>query len=110
MMSQHKISPEQIEKEQIYNEMGLTDEEYQLAKDLLKRRPNYTETGILSAIATNHRNHYLKGSQRKEAMFYKDLVKVLGLLILAIIKQLFLKLKVIIVRLLSSHLKVQQQV
>ena len=32
MMSQHKISPEQIEKEQIYNEMGLTDEEYQLAK------------------------------------------------------------------------------
>ena len=43
-------------------------------------------------------------------MFYKDLVKVLGLLILEIIKQLFLKLKVITVRLLSSHLKVQQQV
>ena len=54
MMSQHKISPEQIEKEQIYNEMGLTDEEYQLAKDLLKRRPNYTETGIFSAMWSEH--------------------------------------------------------
>ena len=53
-MSQHKISPEQIEKEQIYKEMGLTDEEYQLAKDLLKRRPNYTETGIFSAMWSEH--------------------------------------------------------
>ncbi|MEC1638079.1 phosphoribosylformylglycinamidine synthase subunit PurL [Schinkia azotoformans] len=54
MMSQHKISPERIEKEQIYKEMGLTDEEYQLAKDLLKRRPNYTETGIFSAMWSEH--------------------------------------------------------
>ncbi|EKN68112.1 phosphoribosylformylglycinamidine synthase subunit PurL [Schinkia azotoformans] len=53
-MSQHKISPERIEKEQIYKEMGLTDEEYQLAKDLLKRRPNYTETGIFSAMWSEH--------------------------------------------------------
>lgn len=53
-MSQHKISPEQIEQEQIYKEMGLTDEEYQMAKDLLKRRPNYTETGIFSAMWSEH--------------------------------------------------------
>lgn len=53
-MSQHNISPEQIENEQIYKEMGLTDEEYQLAKKLLKRQPNYTETGIFSAMWSEH--------------------------------------------------------
>ena len=53
-MSQHNISPEQIEKEQIYKEMGLSDEEYQLAKKLLKRQPNYTETGIFSAMWSEH--------------------------------------------------------
>ena len=35
-MSQHNISPEQIENEQIYKEMGLSDEEYQLAKKSIK--------------------------------------------------------------------------
>ena len=35
-MTQHNISPEQIENEQIYKEMGLSDEEYQLAKKLLR--------------------------------------------------------------------------
>ena len=53
-MTQHNISPEQIEKEQIYKEMGLSDEEYQLAKKLLKRLPNYTETGIFSAMWSEH--------------------------------------------------------
>ena len=53
-MTQHNISPEQIENEQIYKEMGLSDEEYQLAKKLLKRQPNYTETGIFSAMWSEH--------------------------------------------------------
>src|SRR5690606_9775805 len=53
-MSQHKISPEQIEEQQLYKEMGLSDKEYQLVKDLLKRRPNYTETGIFSAMWSEH--------------------------------------------------------
>ena len=35
-MTQHNISPEQIENEQIYKEMGLSDEEYQLAKKSIK--------------------------------------------------------------------------
>ena len=53
-MTQHNISPEQIENEQIYKEMGLSDEEYQLAKKLLSRQPNYTETGIFSAMWSEH--------------------------------------------------------
>ena len=53
-MTQHNISPEQIENEKIYKEMGLSDEEYKLAKKLLKRHPNYTETGIFSAMWSEH--------------------------------------------------------
>ena len=53
-MTQHNISPEQIENEKIYKEMGLSDEEYQLAKKLLGRQPNYTETGIFSAMWSEH--------------------------------------------------------
>ena len=53
-MTQHNISPEQIENEKIYKEMGLSDEEYKLAKKLLKRQPNYTETGIFSAMWSEH--------------------------------------------------------
>ena len=53
-MTQHNISPEQIENEQIYKEMGLSDEEYKLAKKLLGRQPNYTETGIFSAMWSEH--------------------------------------------------------
>lgn len=53
-MSQHYISPEQIEEQKLYREMGLTDEEYELAKKLLKRRPNYTEAGIFSAMWSEH--------------------------------------------------------
>ena len=53
-MTQHNISPEQIENEKIYKEMGLSDEEYQLAKKLLNRQPNYTETGIFSAMWSEH--------------------------------------------------------
>ena len=53
-MTQHNISPEQIENEKIYKEMGLSDEEYKLAKKLLGRQPNYTETGIFSAMWSEH--------------------------------------------------------
>ena len=35
-MTQHNISPEQIENEQIYKEMGLSDEEYQLSEEIIK--------------------------------------------------------------------------
>lgn len=51
---QNTISPETVESEQIYKEMGLSDSEYKLAKELLGRQPNYTETGIFSVMWSEH--------------------------------------------------------
>ncbi|MGM8364031.1 phosphoribosylformylglycinamidine synthase subunit PurL [Virgibacillus sp. W0181] len=48
------ITPEQIEREQLYKEMGLSDEEYNMAKDVMNRLPNYTETGIFSVMWSEH--------------------------------------------------------
>lgn len=53
-MSNHKIKPEQIEAEKVYQEMGLTDEEFQLAKEKMNRLPNYAETGIFSVMWSEH--------------------------------------------------------
>ncbi|GAA0362349.1 phosphoribosylformylglycinamidine synthase subunit PurL [Bacillus horti] len=54
-MSQYKEpTPEQIEEQRIYTEMGLTDEEFELVKKLLGRRPNYTETGLYSVMWSEH--------------------------------------------------------
>lgn len=50
----HTIEPEQIEARKLYQEMGLTDEEYDRMKTILKRRPNYTETGIFSVMWSEH--------------------------------------------------------
>lgn len=47
-------SPEEVEKNRIFAEMGLTDEEYELIKDILKRKPNFTETGIFSVMWSEH--------------------------------------------------------
>ncbi|MGM8212085.1 phosphoribosylformylglycinamidine synthase subunit PurL [Virgibacillus sp. W0430] len=48
------ITPEQIERDQLYKEMGLTTEEYEMAKRVLNRLPNYTETGIFSVMWSEH--------------------------------------------------------
>lgn len=54
-MSQYKEpTPEQIEEQKIYAEMGLTDEEFERVKQLLGRRPNYTETGLYSVMWSEH--------------------------------------------------------
>lgn len=50
----HTIQPERIETEKIYRNMGLSDEEYEMAKKILKRYPNYTETGIFSVMWSEH--------------------------------------------------------
>lgn len=47
-------SPETIEKDKLYLEMGLTDKEYQSIIRILERRPNYTETGIFSVMWSEH--------------------------------------------------------
>ena len=50
----HTIQPKQIEEEKLYRDMGLSDDEYEMAKNILKRQPNYTETGIFSVMWSEH--------------------------------------------------------
>lgn len=47
-------SPEQIKQEKRYQEMGLTDEEFALAEELLGRPLNFTETGLFSVMWSEH--------------------------------------------------------
>ena len=52
---QHKEpTPEEIKKQKIYREMGLTDEEFEKVIGILGREPNYTETGIFSVMWSEH--------------------------------------------------------
>src|SRR5699024_12714494 len=44
----------QVETEQLYKEMGLSEEEYNRAKEIMGRQPNYTETGIFSVMWAEH--------------------------------------------------------
>src|SRR5699024_3576680 len=53
-MNSETISPEQLENEKRYREMGLSDEEYVRIKDLLHRRPNSVETGVYTAMWSEH--------------------------------------------------------
>ncbi|MDL4842018.1 phosphoribosylformylglycinamidine synthase subunit PurL [Aquibacillus rhizosphaerae] len=54
MLQAPEISPELIEKDGLYREMGITDEEFQLVKKILGRLPNFTETGIFSVMWSEH--------------------------------------------------------
>ncbi|MEJ6400464.1 phosphoribosylformylglycinamidine synthase subunit PurL [Nicoliella lavandulae] len=55
MQKQVELSPEQIRDQKIYREWGLTDGEYDLiATKLLKRLPNFTETGLYSGMWSEH--------------------------------------------------------
>lgn len=54
MLSTRDISPEEVESEKLYKDMGLNDQEYDMVKDILKRRPNFTETGIFSVMWSEH--------------------------------------------------------
>src|SRR5690625_850031 len=49
-----EITPEQVEREKLYLEMGLSEEEFERAKEIMKRLPNYTETGIFSVMWSEH--------------------------------------------------------
>ncbi|WP_249871749.1 phosphoribosylformylglycinamidine synthase subunit PurL [Oceanobacillus saliphilus] len=54
MQQTHDISPEQIERDKLYREMGLSDQEFDMVKDIMKRLPNFTETGIFSVMWSEH--------------------------------------------------------
>ncbi|OCA82940.1 phosphoribosylformylglycinamidine synthase subunit PurL [Pseudobacillus wudalianchiensis] len=47
-------SPSQIKEQKIYHEMGMTDEEFAKAEQILGRTPNYTETGLFSVMWSEH--------------------------------------------------------
>ncbi|MCH7323063.1 phosphoribosylformylglycinamidine synthase subunit PurL [Solibacillus sp. MA9] len=47
-------SPEQIKEQRLYADMGMTDEEFDLAIEKLGRIPNWTETGLFSVMWSEH--------------------------------------------------------
>ena len=54
MTEKGQPTPEQIEKEKIYSQMGMTNEEFFLVKERLGRLPNYTELGLFSVMWSEH--------------------------------------------------------
>lgn len=51
---EHDFDPKTIESDNLYRDLGLTDDEFTKVKELLGRLPNYTETGIFSAMWSEH--------------------------------------------------------
>ncbi|WEV61308.1 phosphoribosylformylglycinamidine synthase subunit PurL [Streptococcaceae bacterium ESL0729] len=55
MVKMIEPTAEEIRDKKIYAEWGLTDEEYRMiSEDILKRLPNYTETGLFSVMWSEH--------------------------------------------------------
>ena len=47
-------SIEEIKLEKLYQDMGLSDEEYNKVREILGREPNFTEVGIFSVMWSEH--------------------------------------------------------
>ena len=47
-------NPEQIKEQKLYQQMGLSDEEFTMIESILGRTPNYTETGLFSVMWSEH--------------------------------------------------------
>ncbi|WP_392455873.1 phosphoribosylformylglycinamidine synthase subunit PurL [Chryseomicrobium aureum] len=45
---------EQVKEMKLYSQMGMSDEEFELATSILGRTPNYTETGLFSVMWSEH--------------------------------------------------------
>ncbi|MGK0551549.1 phosphoribosylformylglycinamidine synthase subunit PurL [Enterococcus faecalis] len=55
MNSYQEPTPQMIKDQRIYAQWGLTDEEYRyIEKSILKRLPNYTETGLFAVMWSEH--------------------------------------------------------
>src|SRR3954463_1581780 len=54
MSAKHEPNAQQIKDEQLYLQMGMTDEEFERAEKMHGRLPNYTETGLFSALWSEH--------------------------------------------------------
>lgn len=54
MSAMHEPNENQIKEEKLYQQMGMTDEEFASVEEILGRLPNYTETGLFSALWSEH--------------------------------------------------------
>ena len=54
MLLKHEPRPDQVKAEKLYQQMGLSDEEFTLVENILGRTPNYTETGLFSVMWSEH--------------------------------------------------------
>lgn len=54
MSTMHEPTAQQIKDEKLYRQMGMTDEEFDRAAEMIGRLPNYTETGLFSAMWSEH--------------------------------------------------------
>lgn len=54
MLSTLEPNPNQIKAEKLYQQMGLSDEEFTMIENILGRTPNYTETGLFSVMWSEH--------------------------------------------------------
>lgn len=54
MPTMHEPTTQQIKDEKLYRQMGMTDEEFDRAVEMIGRLPNYTETGLFSAMWSEH--------------------------------------------------------
>ncbi len=54
-MTANEPTPKEVKEQRLYANWGLTDEEYALIeKKILKRMPNYTETGLFAVMWSEH--------------------------------------------------------
>ncbi|MGX4592991.1 phosphoribosylformylglycinamidine synthase subunit PurL [Leuconostoc sp. JNUCC 76] len=53
-MTTNELSPEEVRDTKVYLDWGLTEQEYDLIVEKLKRLPNFTETGIFSGMWSEH--------------------------------------------------------
>ncbi|MED4206256.1 phosphoribosylformylglycinamidine synthase subunit PurL [Neobacillus mesonae] len=54
MLLKHEPNPQQIKTEKLYQQMGLSEEEFTMVENILGRTPNWTETGLFSVMWSEH--------------------------------------------------------
>lgn len=96
----------------LYEEVGLTYEEYKMIIDILGREPNELELNLFGVMWSEHCGYknskaLLKQLPTKGNIFYKDQEKTLALLTLVMDMQYVLRLRATIIHQLLSHTKEQ---
>ncbi len=66
MMKKQEPNSQEIREEKIYQELGLTDYEYQLAVKLIGRDPNYLETSLFSVMWSEHCSYKTSKNQLRK--------------------------------------------